>query len=64
MGQSTTTAVNRPVGSLVLDMFDTNTKNLVWRGVSQSNLHNKAEKNTKSLDKDIDKMLKDFPPKK
>lgn len=64
MGQSTTTTINRPVGSLVLDVFDTNNKKLVWRGVSQSNLHNKAEKNTKNLDKDIDKMLKDFPPKK
>lgn len=62
-GESTTSTVNQPVGNLVIDMFNGQSKDLVWRGMSDESLSNKAEKNTQKLDKDIDKMFDHFPPK-
>jgi hypothetical protein len=62
LGETTTQAVNYPVGSLVLDMYDTHNKQLIWRGVASDSLSDKPEKNEKKLDKAVDKMLDHFPP--
>lgn len=62
-GESTTTTVERPEAELVLDMFTSADRKLLWRGIVQRDVSNKTEKNIKNLDKDIDKLLKDFPPK-
>ena len=62
-GMQQTRVEQVPVGTLMLDMYDSKTHQLVWRGRSQSDLSNKSEKNTKTLDKDIDHMLNGFPPK-
>jgi Domain of unknown function (DUF4136) len=61
--ESTTTVQNYKVGTLVLDMFDAQNKHLIWRGSASDTLTNKPEKNENKLDKAVDKMLKDFPPK-
>jgi hypothetical protein len=61
-GDATTTTDNYKVGSLVLDMFDSQTKKLVWRGSASDTLSNKTDKNIKNLNKGVQKMLKDFPP--
>ena len=61
-GNATTTVDNYKVGTLVLDMFDTQTKQLVWRGSASDTLSNKTDKNIKNLDKGVQKMLKQFPP--
>jgi hypothetical protein len=62
MGETTTQVENYPVGSLVLDFYDTHSKQLIWRGVSSDTLTNSPEKNEKKLDKTVDKMLEHFPP--
>jgi len=62
-GYATTTAEQVPVGTLMLDMYDAQTHQLIWRGRSSDTLSNNGDKNTKKLDKDIDKMLNGFPPK-
>ena len=62
-GQTTTTEQNIPVGTLFIDMYDSNTHQLVWRGRSTDTLSNNGDKNTKKLDKEIDHMLNGFPPK-
>jgi len=62
-GETTTQAINYPVGSLVVDLYDTHNKNLIWRGVSSDSLSDKPEKNEKKLDKAVDKMFDHFPPK-
>ena len=62
-GQTTTTVQQVPVGTLMVDMYDASSHQLVWRGKATSQLSNKSDKNTKTLDKDIDKMLNGFPPK-
>lgn len=63
LGEATTTTTNQRVGHLVIDIFDSQSKKLLWRGISTADLSNKATKNTKSLDDDISKMFKNFPPK-
>jgi hypothetical protein len=61
-GNATTTTENYQVGSLVVDMFDAQTKKLIWRGSSSDTLSSKADKNIKNLDKGVEKMFKHFPP--
>ena len=63
-GFGTTVVNNYAVGTLVVDMFDTNTHQAIWRGVASDTISDKPSKNTKNLNKSIDKMFKNFPPKK
>ena len=57
-GDATTTTENYKVGTLVVDLFDTNTKKLVWRGSASDTLSNKSEKNIDNLDKGVEKSLR------
>jgi len=61
-GEATTTTDTYTVGTVVVDLFDTKTKQLIWRGTSSDTLSNNADKNIKNLDKGVDKMFKHFPP--
>jgi len=51
------------VGTLVVDLFDTSTKRVVWWGMASDTISDKPEKNTEKLSKAVEKMFKDFPPK-
>ena len=42
-GDSTTTVENYKVGTLVVDMFDASSQNLVWRGSASDTLSDKAD---------------------
>ena len=61
-GQSTTTEQDYKQGTLVVDLYDAKTKQLIWRGSAQDTLSDKATKNEKNLDKGVSKMFKAFPP--
>ena len=61
-GIATTTVEDTPSGTLVVDMFDSPTKKLIWRGVAQDALSGKPEKDEKKLQKAVDEMFKHFPP--
>ena len=61
-GESTTTTDTYKVGTLVVDLFDTKTKTLLWRGSASDTLSNNSNKNIKNLDKGVEKMFKNFPP--
>ena len=60
-GESTTTEQDYHEGTLVIDLYDGKTKQLIWRGSTESVLSDKAEKNEKNLDKGVAKMFKNFP---
>src|SRR5712675_1486766 len=62
-GDATTTTETYKVGSLVVDLLDAKTRNLIWRGSSSDTLSDNADKNTKHLDKGVQKMFAHFPPK-
>jgi hypothetical protein len=61
-GDATTTEHDYKDGTLVIDMYDAKTKQLIWRGSVEDMLSNKAEKNEKSLKKGVAKMFRQFPP--
>jgi hypothetical protein len=61
-GDATTTVDNYKVGTLVVDLFDANSKKLIWRGSSSDTLSNKSDKNIRNLDKGVQKMFDHFPP--
>jgi hypothetical protein len=63
-GESNTTIDYYKVGTLIVSMFEGSSKQLIWRGTSSNDLSTNPEKNTKNLDKDVQKMFKDFPPRK
>jgi len=61
-GNATTTVENYKVGTLVVDLFDANTKKVIWRGSASGTLSDKSDKNIKELDKGVQKMFAHFPP--
>jgi hypothetical protein len=61
-GEATTTTDTYKVGTVVVDLFDRKTKQLIWRGVSSDTLSDNSDKNIKNLDKAVNKMFKHFPP--
>ena len=61
-GEATTTTDTYKVGTVVVDLFDTRTKQLLWRGAATDTLSDNSDKNIKNLDEGVDKMFKHFPP--
>src|SRR6202171_4459887 len=61
-GDATTTVETYKVGTLVIDLFDAKTEKLIWRSSSSDTLSDNADKNTKNLDKGVNKMFQHFPP--
>jgi hypothetical protein len=62
-GIATTTVEMTPIGTLVVDLFDTPTKRLIWGGVDRDVLSDKPEKKKKKLTKAVQEMFEHFPPK-
>lgn len=64
-GMATATSSTINIGTLVLDMYDPSTKQLVWSGRATKTIDpdNSQEKKQKNLNKAMQKMLKNFPPK-
>ncbi|MGD1097850.1 MAG: DUF4136 domain-containing protein [Bryobacteraceae bacterium] len=61
-GMSTTTTENVPVGTLVVGLFDTQSKKLIFRGTASDDLSDNSNKNEKKMEKDVADMFKHFPP--
>jgi Domain of unknown function (DUF4136) len=62
MGSSTTTVSEYKQGTLVVDLYDSNSRQLLWRGTATDTLSDKPEKNEKKVNKAVAKMFKKFPP--
>jgi hypothetical protein len=62
-GEAITTPETYTIGTLVVDLFDTHTQQLIWRGVATDTLSDKPEKDTEKMNKAVQKMFKDFPPR-
>jgi hypothetical protein len=54
------------VGQLGVDMYESAKQDLVWRGTANKTLDPKAkpEKQQKNLTKAVNKLLRNYPPKK
>jgi hypothetical protein len=62
-GEAITTVDNVPIGTLVVDIFDSRTNKLIWRGAGSDALTEHPEKDEKKLEKTIEQMFKNFPPR-
>jgi hypothetical protein len=51
------------VGTLVVDLFDTQTKQVVWWASATDTVSSNPEKNSKKLEEAVTKMFKHYPPK-
>ena len=63
-GMATATSSTINVGTLVVDMYDPSTKQLVWTGSATNTLDpsSNQEKNENNLNKAMAKLFKKFPP--
>ena len=63
-GMASATSSTISIGSLVLDMYDPSTKQLVWTGSASKTLDpsGNQEKNQERLNKAMAKLLKHYPP--
>lgn len=59
---ATTTVETYTEGTIVVDLFDTQTKKIVWRGTAAKEVSSKPRKVTEEIGKSIEKMFKHFPP--
>jgi len=62
-GMATTTVENTPIGSLHIDIFDGQTKQVIWHASSSDTLSSKPDKNEGKLDKAVAELFKNFPPR-
>jgi len=61
-GVAKASKITYDIGTLVVEMFDSNSNNLLWRGISDDTFSEDPDKNTKRIDKNVAKMFKHFPP--
>ena len=62
MGTATTTTYTYTEGTLLIDIFDNKSKELIFRGSGTDTLSNTTEKNQKKLTKALNKIFLNFPP--
>jgi hypothetical protein len=62
LGTSITTIEHYKEGTLIVDIFDTDTERLLWRGVAEHSLSDNSDKNIKVMNKAVQKLFQHFPP--
>jgi hypothetical protein len=63
-GGTSVNVVDVPMGTLMVDMVDNTSQQMVWRGIASGTLHSNstAEKSEQRINKAVAKLLKNFPP--
>lgn len=61
---SRTTEINYTMGTIVLDFFDSESKELVWRGTAEGKVHeaNTPQERQERVDLAVQKIMEQFPP--
>jgi hypothetical protein len=61
---SRTTEITYTMGTLVLDFFDTASKELVWRGTAEGKIHegNSPQERSERAFTAVQKIMEQFPP--
>ena len=60
-GMATATQTNIPIGTLIVDLVDPNTKEMVWRGTAQDQVKPNGE-SAQTIDEAMQKLFANFPP--
>jgi hypothetical protein len=61
-GTSSVSVREIPMGTLILDIVDSSTNTLIWRGMASDTMVDNPDKMKKKVDKALAKLLKNFPP--
>ena len=62
MGGSTTSVSRYTVGSLVVDMWNAGSKQLMWRGTAEDTVSENPSKNEDKVVRAVNRMFLEFPP--
>ncbi len=60
MGTSTSRAHTYTRATLIFDLWDAETKDMIWRGTISDTISDKPEKNEKKINKGAEKLFKEF----
>ncbi len=60
-GMATVTPQQNVIGTLIVDLYDSKSQSLVWRGIAQNTLNNNGSKNQQLVQKAVTKMFKQWP---
>jgi hypothetical protein len=52
-----------PLGTLIIDMYDTKTHKLLWRGTVTAPLSGSEDKKDNTIDKEVTMLISKYPPK-
>ena len=65
-GTTNVNVVDVPMGTLMVDMVDAASKEMVWRGIAQGTVptSSTSEESEKRINKAVTKLLRNFPPPK
>jgi hypothetical protein len=62
MATANTSVSDYTEGTLLVDIYDAHTKQLIWRGTAVDEINSKQEKREKQMKKASEKLFKKFPP--
>jgi hypothetical protein len=62
MASANTSVSDYTEGTLLVDIYDTKTKQLIWRGTAVDEIKSKQDKREKQMQKASEKLFKKFPP--
>ena len=60
-GMGSITPEQNVEGTMIVDLFNAKSQELVWRGIAENTLSNKGNKNQEMVRKAVDKMFKQWP---
>ncbi len=60
-GDATTFVEDYKVGTLVVDIFDSSTKQAIWHGFASDALSDNANSNAQATEEAVDKLFRNFP---
>ena len=61
-GYATASVQTYETGTLIVDLYDARSKQLVWRATGTDTLNDKSNKNTAKMNKAVAKMFEQYPP--
>jgi len=63
MGTSSTSVKPVTVGTVIVDIVDTKTNKMVWRGTGTDTVSGDASENAQKINDAVEEMFKNYPPK-
>jgi hypothetical protein len=61
-GPTVATVTNIPIGTLVVDLVDTEQKEVVWRGQARDTIGSDPEERAEKLQEAVNRLFENFPP--